>query len=235
MLDLYNRCPRQYYYEFVLGLRGRREESAYMQFHRCVYDVIRWIQHEQAQGHEVDEGAAQAHLTANWEVKGPRDHPYKTIYRRNAEEMVTRTLGRFSQLRGKATRPVWEVPLKRGHVRFTPDSIEIIEDNTGLSVLIRRLRTGHLSQSERNKDIYALYQVGAKHAYPMAKHKIELISLSTDQTDEIKLTPKQISTRIERYDAAIAGILRKEFSALPNDRECPRCPHYFICPAAENR
>ncbi len=235
MLDLYNRCPRQYYYEFVLGLHGRREDSAYMQFHSCVYDVIRWLQQEQAQGREVDEDAAQAGLIASWEMKGPRDHPYEKIYRQNAEAMVTRALSRLLQLRGKAIRPNWEIPLKHGRVRFTPDSVEVIEDNTGPSLTVRRLRTGRPSQSERDKDIYALYQVGAKQAYPAAERKVELVYLSTDQIDEIDLGPKKIATRLERYDAAIAGILRQEFPALPDDRECPRCPYYFICPIADDR
>ena len=43
-LDLYLRCPRQYYYAYVLGLRGKRMDSGYMQFHHCIYGVLSWLQ-----------------------------------------------------------------------------------------------------------------------------------------------------------------------------------------------
>jgi hypothetical protein len=204
-----------------------------MQFHHCVYENIRWLQGEHAQGREVDEYAALTRLVASWEAKGPNGHPYEKIYWQHAEAFVIRALKRFLHMKGQTIRPVWEVPLKHGHVRFVPDSIEIREGQKEPSMIIRRLRTGRPSQSEHNKDIYALYHEGARHMYPLAKHKVELISLSTDQQDEVRLTPKKIETRLARYDAAIAGILQQEFPALPNDRECPRCPHYFICPVTE--
>ena len=32
----------------------------------------------------------------------------------------------------------------------------------------------------------------------------------------------------------IVGILEEEYPPNPSDRVCPRCPHYFICPQAED-
>src|ERR1019366_5088376 len=34
--------------------------------------------------------------------------------------------------------------------------------------------------------------------------------------------------RIQKYDDALADILRADFSPTPSDWTCPRCPHYFI-------
>jgi DNA helicase II / ATP-dependent DNA helicase PcrA len=42
-----------------------------------------------------------------------------------------------------------------------------------------------------------------------------------------------VETRLGRYNAAMAGILRANFPAQPQERECPRCPHYFICTGTE--
>ena len=58
--------------------------------------------------------------------------------------------------------------------------------------------------------------------------------LSEDHVEPVTLGQRAIETRLGRYDAAIAGILREEFPPQPNDRSCPRCPHYFICPLGED-
>jgi hypothetical protein len=49
------------------------------------------------------------------------------------------------------------------------------------------------------------------------------------------MTAKQIALGLEKYDVALIGILRQEFQPLPSDWHCPRCPHYFICPASAFR
>ena len=42
-----------------------------------------------------------------------------------------------------------------------------------------------------------------------------------------------VETRLSRYDAAMASILRADFPARPQEQVCPHCPYYFICPAGE--
>ncbi|GHO58280.1 hypothetical protein KSB_67550 [Ktedonobacter robiniae] len=167
-LDRYLSCPRQYYYEFVLDLRRRRTDSAYIQFHRCVYGVLSWLQDERRQGRGVDEEVPQRYLLALWEVKGPREHPYEMMYQQQAAILVTRAIRRFSKPAQRPAQAAWEVPLTYGRVRFTPDVLEIVEGSTGPSFLIQRLRTGQVSQSERDKEIYALYHRGVEQAYPGA-------------------------------------------------------------------
>ena len=45
-LDLYMQCPARYRYTIIEGLRGNRDESAYLRFHRSVYITIRWLEEE---------------------------------------------------------------------------------------------------------------------------------------------------------------------------------------------
>lgn len=234
MLELYMRCPRQYYYEADLGLRGRRTDSSYLQFHRCAYDVIRWLLHERAASTVLTQEAVQERLTAAWEEGGPRNHPYETIYRQHADLLVSQAFARCVQSAGQTGRPTWEVPLTYGTVSFTPDFTEVRQGTAGESIVVQRWRTGRLSQSERDKEIYALYQAGAERVYAAAKRSIQIVSLSTNQVEDIRLPERAIATRLERYDAAMAGIRRRAFPAQPSDRVCPRCPHYFICPVAED-
>ncbi len=231
MLDIYICCPRQVFYEFVLGLSGKREDSAYVQFHSCVYRVLRWMADERVNGQPVDVAPALARLAEVWAEHGPRDHPYGALYRRNAEAMVQRAAGRPVHSRGPAARPEWEVKLPHGRVRFTPDHVETMEDG---SEVVERLRTGRPSKSELDKDIYALYKVAAQEASPQIPRRVQVRYLSTDDVEPVTLSARVIDTRLDRYDRAIVGILREEFPPQPNDRECARCPHYFICPLAED-
>ena len=64
--------------------------------------------------------------------------------------------------------------------------------------------------------------------------KLEVIFLSTNETKEIILKPQKIDTDLKKYDNAMIGILTNQFEPDPDERKCPRCPHYFICPAAED-
>jgi hypothetical protein len=230
-LEVYMRCPRQFFYEFVLGLSGKREDSAYIQFHVCVYRVLRWMADERANGRPADAAAALARLAEVWAEHGPLDHPYEPLYRRSAETMVLRAAGRPIHSRGPAARPEWEVRLPHGRVRFTPDHVESLEDG---SEVVERLRTGRPSKSELDKDIYALYQVAAREARPQVPRRVQVRYLSTDHVEPVNLSQRTINTRLGRYDAAIVGILREDFPPQPSDRVCPRCPHYFICPLAED-
>jgi CRISPR/Cas system-associated exonuclease Cas4 (RecB family) len=226
-LEVYMRCPRQFYYEFVLGLSGKREDTAYVQFHVCVYRVLRWMQEQRIANRTVDVPAALAKLNDTWQQQGPIDHPYAEVYRERAENMVARWAGRPTRSRARpADTDQWQVDLPHGRVTFTPDYVEQQEDG---SVLVERLRTGRPTRSELDKDIYALYQSAAP---PNAN--IQIRYLSNDHTEPVELKPRSVQTRLTHYDKAISGILREDFPAAPNDRDCPRCPHYFICPLGQN-
>ena len=105
-----------------------------------------------------------------------------------------------------------------------PDHVEIGSQGP----VVRRLRTGR-PPKKIDDDIYALYHEGARQAY--GKARVEALYLTTDEVVPVEMTAKVIGNRLEKYDAAMAGIRAGEFPPKPNDRICPRCPQYFICPA----
>ena len=229
-LDVYLSCPRQFFYESVLGLNRGREDSAYVKFHRCVYYVLRWMAEKHDSGHPVDEASALAHLDEVWVEQGPHGHAYEELYRSSAVALVRQAVRRPFTSRGFNKRPQWEVPLPLGRVHFVPDHVEVRDDG---SEIIERLRTGRLTKSELAKDIYALYAVAARETEPRVPRIVQVRSLSTDQVETLDLNPRTIKTRLNHYNNAIRGILREDYSPKPNDRFCPRCPHYFICPSGE--
>lgn len=233
-LGVYLDCPRQFYYEFVLGLSGKREDSAYLQFHLCVYRVLRWINEEILAGREIATAVLQQKLDEIWDAHGPRGHLYETIYYGEAEKMIKRAFHRRSGSKGRAVNIEWEIPLAYGKIMLKPDHIETLEEGANSSLLIQRLRTGRRSKTESDKEIYALYHRAAQESHSQTQSRIQILYLSTDEVEEVEMSAKKINTRLEKYDAAMAGILQEQFLPAPEDRLCPRCPHYFICPAGED-
>ncbi len=231
VLEVYLDCPRRFYYEYLLGLGGHRDDTAYVQFHRCVYGVLRWLQEQRAAGQEVDLPAARERLTALWQAHGPVDHPYEAIYRRDAEKMVARAVNRRVQGFGRPVRQDMTVRLEHGSVSLRPDHVEVSDDGAGRSVLVQRLRTGRVSKSEADKDIYALYQQAGAEAFPEASVTVQTLYLATGETQDIRIHERSISTRLAHYDQAFLGITDGDYHARPDDRRCPRCPHYFVCPS----
>jgi len=234
-LDVYMKCPRKYFYEFILGLSGKRDDSAYVQFHQCVYDVLRWIRSERAAGREVDSLAARARLDEIWKVKGPIDHLYEVIYLEKAALMIDNALGRAPLANSQAAQVEHEIALPHGRVRLALDHAELVEDGKQSHLLLQRLRTGRPTKSEAKKPIYGLYLEAAERAHPRARRQLQILYLSTNEVQEVVLIRDQIKKQLDDYDSAIAGIRHGRFDPEPSDRECPRCPHYFICPMAEDR
>ena len=221
-LDQYIKCPRAYLYQRIMGLSGAREDSAYVQFHRAVYSVLRWMRGIEA-GTEISHEEAKARLDAVWKEIGPTDHPYEMVYREAADAIIKRAIAH--RVGGVELLDAdWEVRRPEGRIRVRPDHVERGVD--GL-VVVRRLRTGRAPKNI-NDDIYALYHFAAEQE--LGEARVEALFLTTDETRLVLMSAKVIDNRLEKYDEAIAGIQEGRFPPKPNDRTCPQCPQYFICP-----
>lgn len=232
-LDLYMRCPRQYFYERVVSLTGKREDSAYAQFHSCVYETVGWLRREEAAGRDVREDEAREKLREVWEEKGPRAHAYEEVYRERAEEMVKRAVTDQGVAEGEVSQPAWEVPLSNGRVVVRPDWVEVINDGARTSVVVRRVRTGRPSDAEPKDKVYALYHAAARTHYPSADLTVKIVYLSTGDVQESAMNDKQVAGHLKKYEEAIAGIRRGDFPPRPDPFACPSCAHYFVCPSGE--
>ena len=98
-------------------------------------------------------------------------------------------------------------------------------------MVVERLRTGRPTKTELDDEIYALYTAGAPPAAQPQSRTVQVRYLATDQVEPVVLKPRSVDSRLAKYDAAIVGILNEDYPPEPNDRVCPRCPNYFICPA----
>lgn len=226
-LDQYMRCPLAYLYQRVLGLSGARDDNAYVRFHRAVYAVLRWMSALDP-SEAVTREQALARLGESWAQIGPVDHPYAQVYWNAAVAIVERAVARRAA-GGEVHDTDWHIERPDGRIRVRPDHVEV----GAAGAIVRRLRTGRPPKSKPDDDIYALYHHAA--AQELGGARVEVLYLTTDEAVEVSMTDKVIGNRLKKYDDAIAGIRAGNFPPKPNDRTCPRCPQYFICPAVPGR
>ena len=220
-LDQYIRCPRTYLYQRILYLSGARDDNAYVQFHRAVYSVLRWIGEVDATTTVTGEDAA-AQLDDAWEEMGPVDHPYARVYRNAADDIVRRALAHRAH-GAEILHVDWVIERPEARIELRPDHVERGADGP----IVRRLRTGRAPKKIED-NIYALYLCAAKQEFVGAR--VEAFFLTTDEAVSVVMSDKKVDNRLARYDAAINGIGKGRFPAKPDDWRCPRCPQYFICP-----
>lgn len=228
-LDQYLRCPRQYLYQRVFKISGAREDNAYVNFHRCVYHVLQWM-NQRVDGKPLPSSAeAAGELEKVWRERGPVQHPYNALYWAAAAAIVKKVIVRGATSSAQSIQASWEIPRPRGAlIKVQPDQVELANGN----VIVRRLRTGRHPKNPPPDSVYALYHAGAAAAHPGARIKVEIHYLATDKTVDIGLSPTMVANRLKKYDEVIAALAEGKFPPEPEDeRECPRCPQYFICAA----
>lgn len=167
-----------------------------------------------------------------WEKLGPKDHPWKEDYRGEALSMVGQTLV-FTSSGTRVLRPSWTLKLPSGEVLVRPDYAEVDESGPAPFVLMQDMCFGPSPLRSPVKDHYALYDLAAAAAYPKSRRAIQAVYMSNGAVLEVTVTATARKAAAERYDRAIRGILRGEFEAKPEERHCPYCPCFFICPASE--
>jgi hypothetical protein len=223
-LSLYMDCPARYRYEAIEGLHGSRDESPYMQFHRCVYITVQWLEEQRERGQTLDSDAALAQLAANWSDKGPVGHAFEAFYRQAADGMIRGMAAAIATETGQYDRPQWAVPVGGRLVTVMPDRVVLTADG---AVHVQRIRTGRETQSEAAKPIYALLRRGAEAHYPEKRVVVETFYLSTGK--RVVVAPDNDEASLVKYADAIADIEQGDFEPNPSPRTCPKCQCYFAC------
>lgn len=222
-LDQYMKCPLAYLYQRVLKLSGARDDNAYVRFHRAVYAVLRWMSSFKP-AEPITREQALDRLKGYWAEIGPSDHPYANVYLNAAVAIVERAVTRRATC-GGVLDAEWHIERPGGRIRVRPDHVESGPEG----LIVRRLRTGRPPKKAPDDDLYALYHHCA--AKELRGARIEVLYLTTNETVAVSMTDKVISKRLKKYDNAIEGIRIGNFPPNHDDRNCPRCPQYFICPA----
>lgn len=225
-LDLYRKCPRRFFYTHILGLGAARKTTAFSRTHDCLHDVMRWLAEARVEG---DPGIADTEtaLDAIWQARGPKDHAFASDYRRLASRLVAALVRSGAGRRFLKAEPL-PIDLPNGRIVVEPN--ELAELANGTPVL-RRIRTGYRTQQEYERPEYALYCLaGAAHFG--ARFMVEAIHLTDETMEAVTVTAKKIDRHRTESDRMLAGIGAGAFPPHVDPVTCPRCPHFFICPAA---
>lgn len=223
-LDLYLKCNRRYRYQIVDALRGGRDASPYVSFHRCVYKTLDYIETQVRNGTSVSSEDAVAYLDVIWSAEGPIDHGFSGYYLAAAQGMVKRMAALAQIEPGQKSSVDWRIPLGSREVSVVPDRVVV----SSRVVKVQRLRTGRKTKSEPEKPIYSVLRRAAELAHPGKTVEVEALYLSSGE--KVPITSKADSKNLAGYSKAIDGIEAGSFgTANAKPRDCPSCPFYFRC------
>lgn len=226
-VEQYMRCPRQFFYARVLNLRGEEESSAYSAFQACVWEVIRWIQAERAEGRDVSAGDALHRLSAQWEAAGPKEHPHEPILRERAEEMVARACSAKGEGRPLNEQEI-VAELGSGRIRVRLDHVGETEDG---GLIVERYDSGKPADDDHAHPRLAVLRRAVKQRHGGRRPvDLRIRYLLTGESRPVPESARHESNRVARYEAALRGIRAGEFPARPAQEQCARCPFFFVCP-----
>lgn len=220
-ISLYDRCPRRFFYTHVLGAAGGRRSTPFVRMHDVVHEVLRWLR-EDARNWGLSLEAVRARFDAVWSEKGPTEG-YAEELRRMGFELVE-ALMRTREGHVPGLREPVAIDLGGLGLVVLPDEVR----GDGAATVYRRVRTGRRRKEEEDDLVYAAYLMaaGLRHG-PGAR--VEAIHLSGDGVMDIPLTPRKRTNRERKLRLIAEGILAGDFPPEPDERACPRCPHYVTC------
>jgi DNA helicase-2/ATP-dependent DNA helicase PcrA len=225
-LELYQKCPRRFFYTHILGLRGARKATAFSRTHDCLYEVIRWLA-ETRVGANPSVADAEAIFETLWQERGPNDHAFAGDYRRLASRLVGVLVNSGAGRRFRKAEPL-AIDLPNGRVMVEPNEMAELPNGT---VVLRRIRTGHRTQNEYDGLEYTLYHLaGATHFG--RSFTVEALHLTDETLEAVVVTAKKLSNRRGEADDMLSKIAAGAFPPEVDAVTCPRCPHFFICPAS---
>lgn len=230
-LDQYKKCPLSYFYQYVLGLSGRTEDTAYLEFHRAVHRTVRKLAGERSAGEQINTELVDVTFEQEWHESGPdAEHYLEPLYKDAAIQMVNNAAERMRASTGTLITE-YALQLDGGTVNVEFDHAEL--ENAGKGPLrIQRFRTGRRTKSEHKKEIYGLLSMAAGEISSGSGSRVETLYLRDNSVEAVSITEKDVQKRVDFYNDSIKNITDGLFPAEPDDFRCPRCAHYFTCPAA---
>lgn len=222
-ISLYDRCPRRFLYTYALALAGKRTESAFMQMHSVMYEVLEWLrQHHSESNPSNDELEAQ--FCKSWCNRGPKNHGYAEDYYHLGQRLV-QYLMKARESHHLVKPEVMQISFPEGDISVFPDEITLDEDGNHC---VRRIKTGKKGRDEFDRIEYTLLLEAAERHFGH-RTRVDAIHLAGETQETVTVSDRKKSTRLSKAQSAMGSISRGHFPAKPENRTCPRCPSFFIC------
>lgn len=215
----YEKCPRRFFYSYLLKVGGRQTETAFMRMHKAIRHVTDWMVAQDPDIVELAEIERRLQLAFDTEGFDAADRvEYAEIAR-----SLTRSLheNRIGQIR----KPVPRLQFDTGYgvIEVLPDEAFLRD---GVSI-VRTIRTGH-ANSKSMEDWSAAAFVLAARQHP-DRPRADLVFLGDGTFDPVELTPRKLEGRRVKITGALQSIAAGAFETDPNPRRCPSCPAFFFC------
>ena len=224
-LTAYDKCPKRFFYTHMVGIGNARKSTAFTQTHDCLHELLRWLGNARPVANPTMH-SVEAKFESIWRERGPVDHAFAKDYRQLAMRFV-QFLVKSSENRRFLDEKVLELKLAGGTVTVEPSEVSQLEDGR---VAVRRIRTGRKRSKEYDRLEYSLYRLAANARFgPRAV--VQALHLADEASDAVSVTNAKLNNRRNRAKGMITGISSGQFLPKPNHVTCPRCPHFFICPA----
>ncbi len=236
-VELYQKCPRRYYYSRVLKLPERGERSPYLAFHNSLYETIGWLQAECMDGKAPTLAAANAYMGAEMARNGDLlTGPHGRVLRDRAEFMLAGAYRRTRESHDLRQALPLVAHLPNGNIQLKCDQLEQTE-NGSLRLIdytlsrpksddhtkprLALLRHATAQQSPENPT-----QIFIGYLRPAAQGK----QSEPEELKEVQESKRFEPARVDKYDIALQGIRAEQFEPIPS-QECNVCPYFILCPA----
>ena len=225
-LELYQKCPRRFFYTHVLGLGGARKATAFARTHDCLYELIRWMSQARLEGDPAEDDA-EAAFESIWQDRGPKDHAFARDYRQLASRLVGALVRSGAGRRFQKSEPL-AIDFPNGRVVVEPNERAEMLDG---KVVLRRVRTGYRTQKEYDGLEYTLYRLAGEVHFKEG-FVVEALHLTDGVMEFVEISDEKFDNRRDETQNMLSEISAGNFPPEIDAVTCPRCPHFFICPAA---
>ncbi len=219
----FDRCPRRFFYTYVLRLHGQRSDTPFLQMHYTVFAVLDWLQKKYPLANP-DAAELDAAFVDAWQRKGAVEHGYAADYQRIGRRLVDYYLEVRRSFALAKTEPI-ALPLPGCEVVVHPDAVA---DGPGGKVILRRVKSGKKPSGELDDLEYGILQLAAVHAFG-ARAQVEVTFLTSEESVPLALSTRKINSRREKVQDIVKMIQAGKYPAEEEARTCPRCPSYYVC------
>ncbi len=222
-INLFERCPRRFFYTHIIGLGGHKTETAFMKMHNVVQEVFCWLK----TNHEITTPCKEELDTCfneTWQAMGATSHGYADDYYRIGRRLVDY----LSETRNAQTRTTVKTLLLNvsdGELLVTPDNVA---ENESGQIIVQRVKTGKPRSNEFDDIEYTIMHLATTQAYGK-QTQIEVVYLTTEETKYLSLSDQKLDARRKKLNEIVQNIYSGYFPAKKEARTCPRCSNFFIC------
>ncbi|GDX40099.1 DNA helicase [Armatimonadota bacterium] len=224
-LEQYQSCPRRYYYQRVLQLPTSYEMTPYRAYQESLTEVGKWMKQEESL---PDFPTVIERWEALWREKSTlEEHPQLPAYREEATLYLAGIHQFLNEPQARTYAQEFTAELEHGRIRVFCEDVR----RTGNTIRLMKQKRSQPGDEDHRAPELALLRRAAQIQYPDKKIEVSLVYPSANAEALVPEKARFEVKRIEKYDDALQELRTGNYTPNPDDRVCPRCPFYFVCPS----